>query len=266
MTTGNSGVAAEGTIDPMHQFSIHPMMGSAVDGTAFQFTNSALWMLIVAATICLFMLGGMKRALVPSRWQMAVESLTGFVSNITLSNIGPEGRKFTPWVFTLFSFILVANLMGMMPFGIIPAAHPFTITSQFTLTGVLAIISFSTVLIVGFWRHGFHFFSLFIPHGTPAYLLPLIFPIEVISFLVRPFSLALRLFVAMIAGHILVDVFGNFIVQGLSAHTALGYGVSVLSFVFIVGVNALEILVCCIQAYVFALLTSLYLNDAVNLH
>ncbi len=259
-------MAAEGTIDPMHQFSIHPVLGGAVDGSAFQFTNSALWMLIVAGTICLFMYGGMKRALVPTRWQMAVETLTGFVADITASNIGPEGRKFTPWVFTLFSFILVANLMGMMPFGVVSAAHPFTITSQFTLTGVLAIISFSMVLVVGFWRHGLHFFTLFIPHGTPVYLLPLIFPIEVISFLVRPFSLALRLFVAMIAGHILVDVFGNFIVQGMNAHSALGYGVSLLSFVFIVGVNALELLVCCIQAYVFALLTSLYLNDAVHLH
>ncbi len=259
-------MAAEGTIDPMHQFAIHPLLGGAVDGTPFQFTNSALWMLLVAGTICAFMYGGMKRSLVPGRWQMAVEALTGFVSGITLSNIGPEGRKFTPWVFTLFSFILVANLMGMMPFGIVSAAHPFTITSQFTLTGVLAIISFSTVLIVGFWRHGFHFFSLFVPHGTPIYLLWLIFPIEVISFLVRPFSLALRLFVAMIAGHILVDVFGNFIVQGLNSHSALGFGVSALSFVFIVGVSALELLVCCIQAYVFALLTSLYLNDAVHLH
>lgn len=259
-------MAASGTIDPMHQFAIHPVLGGAIDGTPFQFTNSALWMLLVAGTIVAFMYGGMKRALVPNRWQMAVETLTGFVSDITLSNIGPEGRKFTPWVFTLFSFILVANLMGMMPFGIIPAAHPFTVTSQFTLTGVLAIISFSTVLIVGFWRHGLHFFSLFIPHGTPGYLLPLIFPIEVISFLVRPFSLALRLFVAMIAGHILVDVFGNFIVQGLNSSSALGFGVSLLSFVFIVGVSALELLVCCIQAYVFALLTSLYLNDAVHLH
>jgi F-type H+-transporting ATPase subunit a len=259
-------VAAEHPIDPMHQFSIHPVLGGALDGTAFQFTNSALWMFIVAGTIFMFMLGGMKRALVPTRWQVAVESLVGFVSNITASNIGPEGRKFTPWVFTLFSFILVANLMGVMPFGIVPAAHPFTITSQFTLTGVLAIISFSMVLIVGFWKHGLHFFSLFVPHGTPFVLKLLIVPIELISFMIRPFSLALRLFVAMFAGHVLVDVFGSFIVQGLSAHSGAGYGISLLCFVFVAAVNALEILVCAIQAYVFALLTSLYLNDAINLH
>ena len=196
----------------------------------------------------------------------AKQVVTGFISGMALSNIGPEGRKYTPWIFTVFMFILFSNLMGMMPFGLVEAAHPFTVTSQFTITGVLAIISFSIVLIVGFWKHKFRFFSLFVPHGTPAVLLPLIVPIELISFMVRPFSLALRLFVAMIAGHILVDVFGYFIVNGINAGTPMGYGISAISFVFIAGVNALELLVCCIQAYVFALLTSLYINDAVHLH
>jgi F-type H+-transporting ATPase subunit a len=156
--------------------------------------------------------------------------------------------------------------MGMMPFGIVEAAHPFTVTSQFTVTGVLALMSFSIVIIVGLWKHGFHFFSLFVPHGTPAPLLPLIVPIELISFMVRPFSLALRLFVAMIAGHILVKVFGYFIVNGINSGTAMGYAISAISFIFIAGVNALELLVCAIQAYVFALLTSLYINDAEHLH
>jgi F-type H+-transporting ATPase subunit a len=250
----------------MHQFQIDALGNGALDGTAFAFTNSALWMLIVLGAILLFMWGGMKRDLVPGRWQAAVEYLTSFISGMSLANIGPEGRKYTPWIFTVFVFILFSNLMGMMPFGVVEAAHPFTVTSQFTVTGVLAIISFSIVLIVGFWKHGFHFFSLFVPHGTPALLLPLIVPIELISFLVRPFSLALRLFVAMIAGHILVDVFGYFIVNGINSGTAMGYGISAISFVFIAGVNALELLVCCIQAYVFALLTSLYINDAVHLH
>jgi F-type H+-transporting ATPase subunit a len=163
-------------------------------------------------------------------------------------------------------FILFANLLGMMPFAIVPGLHPFTVTSQFTVTGVMAIISFSIVLIVGFWKHKLHFFSLFVPHGTPLVLLPLIFLIELLSFMVRPFSLALRLFVAMIAGHILVEVFGNFVVGGLNAGGFAGPAIGVLSFVFIVGVMALELLVCAIQAYVFALLTSLYINDAVNLH
>ena len=259
-------MAAETKIDPMHQFQINPIFGSLVDGSPFVFTNSALWMLIVLATIWLFMLGGMKRALVPGRWQVAVEGITGFITSMLDANVGPEGRKYVPWVFTVFIFILVANLMGLMPFGIIPGVHPFTVTSQFTITGVMALISFGIVLAVGFWKHGLHFFSLFVPAGTPFVLKLLIVPIEVVSFLVRPFSLALRLFVAMIAGHILIKVFGNFIVGGLNAEGLMGPAISLLSFVFIVGVSALELLVSAIQAYVFALLTSLYINDAVNLH
>jgi F-type H+-transporting ATPase subunit a len=257
-------VAAESRIDPMHQFQIHPLAGN-LDGSPFVFTNSALWMLIVLALLWLFMLGGMKRKLVPGRWQMAVEGVTGFVTSMLDTSVGPEGRKYLPWVFTIFMFILFANLIGLMPFALV-GAQPFTVTSQFTVTGVMAIISFSIVLIVGFWKHGLRFFSLFVPHGTPIVLLLLIFPIELLSFLVRPFSLALRLFVAMIAGHILVEVFGSFVVQGLNAGGALGPAISLLSFVFIAGVLALELLVCAIQAYVFALLTSLYINDAVNLH
>ena len=259
-------MAAETKIDPMHQFQIDALGSGALDGTPFVFTNSALWMLIVLGCILLFMWGGMKRELIPGRWQAAVEMLTGFASGLAVGNIGPEGKKYVPWIFTVFTFILFSNYMGMMPFGVVEAAHPFTVTSQFSVTGVLAIISFGIVLIVGFWKHGLHFFSLFVPHGTPPLLLPLIVPIEMISFLVRPFSLALRLFVAMIAGHILVKVFGYFIVDGLNAGSAMGYFISVISFVFIAGVNALELLVCAIQAYVFALLTSLYINDAVHLH
>ncbi len=256
-------MAAESKIDPMHQFQISPLAGH-LDGSPFVFTNSALWMLVVLALIWLFMLGGMKRELVPGRWQVMVEGITGFVDSMVTSSIGPEGRKYVPWVFTVFMFILFANLLGLMPFALV-GAQPFTVTSQFTVTGIMAIISFSIVLIVGFWKHGFHFFSLFIPHGTPKPMLPMIFLIELLSFMVRPFSLALRLFVAMIAGHILVEVFGSFVVQGINAG-GIGPAVSLLSFVFIVGVMALEILVCAIQAYVFALLTSLYINDAVNLH
>jgi F-type H+-transporting ATPase subunit a len=212
-----------------------------------------------------FMALGMKRELVPGRWQMAVEGLTGFIEDMVKVNIGPEGKKFVPYIFSLFTFILVANLLGLMPVAIIPGVHPFTTTSHFSITGILAVLSFSIVLIVGFWRHGLHFFSLFVPHGTPLVMIPLIAVIEFISFMVRPFSLGLRLFVAMIAGHILMEVFGSFIVSGFNGG-AMGWGVGLLSFLFIVGVAALELLVCAIQAYVFALLTTLYLNDAVNLH
>lgn len=258
-------MAAASKIDPMHQFQIEGLTGP-LSGAPFVFTNSALWMLIVLGAIMLFMWGGMKRQLVPGRWQAAVEGLVEFVTGMAMTNIGKEGRAYVPWIFTVFVFILFSNYMGMMPFGVVEAAHPFTVTSQFTVTGLLAIISFGIVLVVGFAKHGFKFLSLFVPHGTPALLLPLIVPIELISFMVRPFSLALRLFVAMIAGHILVDVFGSFIVQGINAHSAMGAFISVVSFVFVLGVNALELLVCGIQAYVFALLTSLYINDAVHLH
>jgi F-type H+-transporting ATPase subunit a len=248
----------------MHQFQIHPLAGN-LDGSPFVFTNSALWMLIVLGLIWLFMLGGMKRALVPGRWQMAVEGVTGFVESMLSMSVGPEGKRFTPWVFTIFMFILTANLLGLMPFALV-GVHPFTVTSQFTITGLMAIMSFSIVLITGFWRHKLHFFSLFVPHGTPFILKLLIVPIEFVSFMVRPFSLATRLFVAMIAGHILVEVFANFVIQGINAGGAAGPAISLVSFLFIIGVMALEILVCAIQAYVFALLTSLYINDAVNLH
>ena len=175
--------AAEVKIDPMHQFQIDTLFGAS--GTPFAFTNSALWMLIVLAAIYVFMMGGMKRELVPGRWQVAVEGVTKFISNMMQTNIGPEGRKYTPWVFTVFMFILFSNLMGMMPFGIIPGVHPFTVTSQFTVTGMLAIISFSIVLVVGFWKHGLHFFSLFVPKGAPLALNLLIVPIEFVSFLDR---------------------------------------------------------------------------------
>ena len=259
-------MAAEAsTIDPMHQFQIDSLAGELA-GNPFAFTNSALWMLIVLGSIFLFMVGGMKRQLVPGRWQLMVEGITNFCVSMIDTSIGREGRRYLPWVFTIFIFILFANLMGLMPFGVFPGVHPFTVTSHFTITGVMAIISFSIVLVVGFWRHGFHFFSLFIPHGTPKALLPLIFLIELLSFMVRPFSLALRLFVAMIAGHILMKVFASFIVGGLNAEGLMGPGVALLSFLFIAGVSALELLVAAIQAYVFALLTSLYINDAVNLH
>ena len=258
-------MAAEGKIDPMHQFTVEPLLPLKVGGYDLSFTNSSLWLLIALGVIYGFMAMGMRRQLVPNRWQVAVEGLTGFVDDMVKVNIGPEGKKFVPYIFSLFVFILAANLLGLFPLSIIPGQHQFTTTSHFSITGVLAVLSFSIVLIVGFWRHGLHFFSLFVPHGTPKIMVPLIAAIEFISFMVRPFSLCLRLFVAMIAGHILMEVFGSFIVTGFNGG-AMGVGVGLLSFAFIIFVTALELLVCAIQAYVFALLTTLYLNDAVNLH
>jgi F-type H+-transporting ATPase subunit a len=258
-----STVAGEAKLDPMHQFTIEPLIPLHIGGVDVSFTNSSVWMLITLALIFLFVLLGMRRELVPGRWQMAVEGLTSFVDNMVQVNLGPEGKRYFPLIFSLFTFILVSNLLGLLPIAIIPGLHPFTTTSHFSITGVLAVLSFSTVLIVGFGRHGLRFFSLFVPHGTPAVMVPLIAAIEFISFMVRPFSLALRLFVAMIAGHILMEVFASFIVGGSGA---MGLGVGVLSFLFIMFVVALELLMCVIQAYVFALLTTLYLHDAIHLH
>jgi F-type H+-transporting ATPase subunit a len=259
--------AEEGKIDPMHQFEVQSIFeGFSVGGQQIAFTNSALWMLVALGTVWLFMLGGMKRQLVPTRWQVAVEGVTGFISSMMTTNIGPEGRKFTPYVFTLFMFILVANLLGMMPIGIV-GLHPFTVTSHLTVTGVLAIVSFGIVLLVGLFKHGFHFFSLFVPHGAPWWMLPILIPVEFVSFMVRPFSLALRLFVAMTAGHILMKVLAGFVINGLNAEALwVAPVVSLPSFILMIGITLLELLVAAIQAYVFALLTSLYLNDAINLH
>jgi len=257
-----------GKIDPMEQFLVEPVLGRHIElfGYDVSFTNSALFMVVVFALLFVFMWGGMKRQLVPGRWQVAAESVVGFIDNMMQVNIGPEGKKFAPYIFSIFMFILFANLVGVLPLAIVPGLHTFAVTSHITVTAVLAFLSFGIVLAVGFWRHGLHFFSLFVPHGAPAWLMPVIIPVEFVSFMVRPFSLGLRLFVAMTAGHILLEVFGSFVVQGLNAGGPLGIVVSILSFVMIIGVSALELLVCAIQAYVFALLTSLYLNDAVHLH
>ena len=258
-------MAAEGKIDPMHQFAVEPLVPLHLGPYDISFTTSSAWLLVALALIFGFMALGMKRDLVPGRWQVAVEGMAGFIDDMVKVNIGPKGKAFVPYIFSLFMFILVSNLLGLLPLAVIPGLHPFTTTSHFSITGVLAVLSFSIVLVVGFWKHGLHFFSLFVPHGTPKIMIPLIAAIEFISFMVRPFSLGLRLFVAMIAGHILMEVFGSFIVSGLNGGP-IGWGVSGLSFLFIVGVAALELLVCAIQAYVFALLTTLYLNDAINLH
>jgi F-type H+-transporting ATPase subunit a len=260
--------AEEGKVDPMHQFTIEPLFGTdhwQIAGYNIAFTNSALWMALTVAALFIFVRGGMKSQLVPGRWQMAVEMLTGFIDSLLAANVGAAGKKYVPYIFSLFAFILFANVLGLLPLALV-GLHPFTFTSHFSATGVLAILSFAIVLIVGFWRHGLHFFSLFVPHGTPLWLIWLIPVIELVSFLVRPFSLALRLFVAMMAGHVLLEVLSSFVIDSTNSGALWGGIVGIPSFLLMVAICALEILVAGIQAYVFALLTSLYLNDAENLH
>ncbi|MCH2488077.1 MAG: F0F1 ATP synthase subunit A [Erythrobacter sp.] len=261
-------MAQSAKVDPMHQFTIEPLAGTEnweLAGYNIAFTNSALWMLITVVVLAAFVAGGMRRQVVPGRWQMMVESFTGFIDDMLEANIGKAGRKYVPYVFSLFMFILFANLLGLLPLGVV-GLHPFTFTSHFTVTGILAVISFSIVLIVGFVKHGFHFFSLFVPHGTPWPMIPIIAPIELISFMVRPFSLALRLFVAMMAGHVLLEVLSSFVISGGNAGPLYGIAIGIPSLVLMIAICALELLVAGIQAYVFALLTSLYINDAENLH
>ena len=260
--------AEEAKVDPMYQFTIQALGGSdswEIAGFNIAFTNSAMWMLITTLAVGIFMIGGLRRELVPGRWQMVVESFTTFIDNMLEANIGKAGRKYVPYVFSLFMFILFANLLGLLPLGVI-GVHPFTFTSHFTATGVLAIISFSIVLLVGFYKHGLHFFSLFVPEGTPLPMIPILAPIEFVSFMVRPFSLGLRLFVAMMAGHVLLEVLSTFVIDGTNAGAGFGLLVGLPSFLLMIGICALELLVAGIQAYVFALLTSLYINDAENLH
>ena len=251
---------------PLAQFEIHEIADLSVGGLDLSFTNSAAWMVVTLVTIWAFMMLGLRNAsLVPNRWQAAVEGVYGFIHNMLDANVGREGRRFVPLIFSLFMFIIIGNLAGLFPLGVVPGAHPFTVTSHVTVTAVLALISFGTVLFVGFARHGLHFFSLFVPHGVPGWMLPIIVPVELISFMIRPFSLALRLFVAMTAGHILLKVLAGFIV-GLGSAGGLATLVTIPTLGLLIGISALELLVSAIQAYVFALLTSLYLNDAVNLH
>ncbi|MBX9897342.1 MAG: F0F1 ATP synthase subunit A [Qipengyuania sp.] len=261
-------MATEAKVDPMDQFTIEPLAGTAnweIAGYNIAFTNSALWMLITTVVLTLFVAGGLKRQLVPGRWQMTVESFTGFIDDMLAANIGKAGRKYVPYVFSLFMFILFANLLGLLPLGLV-GVHPFTFTSHFTVTGVLAIMSFAIVLVVGFWRHGLHFFSLFVPHGTPLPMIPLIAFIEFFSFMIRPFSLGLRLFVAMMAGHVLLEILSSFVIDSGNAGLGWGLVIGLPSLLLMIAIGALELLVAGIQAYVFALLTSLYINDAENLH
>lgn len=240
--------------NPMEQFEIHRMAPLEVAGYDVSFTNSSLWMMIALVFIAGFLfVGTAKPQLVPGRWQAAVEYLYDFVRDMLQENVGKEGLRYAPLIFAIFIFVLACNLLGLIPF-----VGAFTPTSHIAVTLGLAIIVFVTVLIVGFARHGLHFFSLFVPKDTPLVLCLIVVPIEFLSFLSRPFTLAIRLFANMTAGHVLLKVFGTFVVAlGVFGIVPLGVNVAL---------TALELMIAVVQAYVFALLASIYLNDAVNLH
>ena len=247
--------------NPMEQFEVTTIRPLALGGFDVSFTNSALWMVVAIAGIAAFLFVGTARPqLVPGRWQAAVEYLYDFVRKMLDENVGPEGRRFAPLIFSIFIFVLTCFLLGLIPW-----IGAFTPTSHITVTLGLALIVFVTVCIVGFARHGLHFFSLFWPHGSNIVLGAFVFVIEILSFLSRPFTLAIRLFANMTAGHVLLKVFGTFVVA-LGSFGALPYVFGVVPLAVNVALTALEILIAVVQAYVFALLASLYLNDAINLH
>ncbi|MBI1383507.1 MAG: F0F1 ATP synthase subunit A [Rhizobiales bacterium] len=237
----------------MHQFEIKRLFEFELFGLDASFTNSALWMVIAAVvTTALLTLSMQGRALVPTRLQSVAELSYEFVANMIRENVGTEGMKFFPFVFSLFMFVLACNLLGMIPYS-------FTVTSHIIVTFALAAVVFIGVTIVGFVKHGVGFLKFFVPSGAPVVLIPLLIVIEVISYLTRPVSLSVRLFANMLAGHTMLKVFGAFVV-------GLGFLGGWAPLAFMVAFTGLEFLVAFLQAYVFAILTCIYLNDALHMH
>ncbi len=243
--------------DPISQFQISKLVPIEVGGLDFSFTNSSLYMVATVAVASAFLfLTTSNRGMVPTRLQSISEMGYEFVASMLRDGAGTGGMRFFPMVFSLFMFVLVANLLGMFPYF-------FTVTSHIIVTFVLAMLVIGTVVVYGFMKHGLGFLHLFVPSGVPGVLLPLVVAIEVISFLSRPISLSVRLFANMLAGHITLKVFAGF-VTSLSALGALGIGGAILPLIMTVALTGLEFLVAFLQAYVFAVLTCMYLNDALH--
>jgi len=244
-------------IDPIHQFALHPVVSIQVAGHDVSLTNSGLFMLLAVALACLLVaLGARGGAGVPGRMQAMAEMAYEFVAGMVRSAAGEAGMRFFPLVFCIFLFIVICNLIGLIPYS-------FTVTSQIIVTATLALLVFLTVVVVGIKDHGLHFLKLFVPSDVPIYILPLVVAIEVFSFFVRPVSHSVRLFANMLAGHITLNVFGSFVVMLLGAGIVFK-AFAVLPFMMTIGLFALELLVAFLQAYVFAMLTCMYLNDALH--
>ena len=238
--------------DPIHQFEIKELIPLEIFETNISYTNSSLFMSLTIIFVTLLLLLSIKnKSLIPSRFQSISEIFYEFIANMVSDNIGDKGRKFFPLIFTLFTFLLFGNMLGMLPYS-------FTFTSHIIVTFVLAMFVFLLVTLLGIFIHGFKFFGLFVPKGVPMIMLPLMIPIEIISYLSRPISLSVRLFANMMAGHTMLKIFAGFIVP-------LGiFGIAPL--MVDVALTALEVLIAFLQAYVFTILTCLYLNEAINLH
>ena len=244
-------------VDPLHQFLVNKIFPLEIGGIDASFTNSSLWMVMAVIVITAFIAIGMsKRSMVPGRMQSTVEVFYEFIANMVRDNAGHDAQRFFPFVFTLFMFVFVANI-----FGLIPGA--FTTTSAIVVTFALAMTVFLGVTITGFILHGPKFLRLFVPAGVPGYMLVLVTPIEVISYFARPISHSVRLFANMLAGHITLKVFAGFVISFLGAG-AVGWAGAIAPFAMIVALTALEMLVAALQAYVFAVLTCMYLGDALH--
>lgn len=249
--------AQEQAIDPIHQFNIERLAHVQINGIDASFTNASLFMVIVVAIIALLMVAGtMQRSLVPGRLQAAAEMAYEFVAGTVRGSIGNEGMRFFPLVFSLFMFVLFSNLLGLVP-------YTFTVTSQIIVTFAFAALVIGTVIVYGLVRHGSHFLHLFVPSGVPALLMPFIVLIEIISFISRPVSLSVRLFANMLAGHITLKVFGGFVALMIGASGVAAF-LAPMPMAAIVLLTAFELLVAVLQAYVFAILTCVYLNDAIH--
>ncbi len=244
--------AAEAHGGPLEQFEIHRIVELEAFGIDVSFTNSALWMLVTIAAATLFLtLSTRGRAMVPGRWQSMAEMTYELIASAVRDNVGPEGRRYFPFVFTVFMFVLFANYLGLLPFA-------FTVTSHVIVTFFMAGAIFIGVTLLALWRHKLKFFTFFAPPGVPVFMAPLLIPIEIIGYLTRPVSLSVRLAGNMMAGHIMLEVFAGFVI-------ALGI-FGFIPFVLVVMVYALEIIVAFLQAYVFSVLTALYIADAIHLH
>lgn len=242
----------------LEQFEIHRMVPATTLGYDVSFTNASLFMVVTLIAVWAFLTLGMRRAtIVPGRWQSAVEMFHEFITGMVDENIGHNGRRYVPFIFALFVFILFANIIGLLPFA-------FAVTSHIWVTFAFAAFIFLLCVLIGLARHGLKFFTLFVPPQTPVILLPLIVLIELISFLTRPITLSVRLFANMTAGHILLQVFAGFVVS-LGLAGGAFWLIGILPLVMNVALYALELLVAVVQAYVFALLTCVYLNDSINL-
>ncbi len=247
-------------MDPLHQFQINPIVQLIIAGRDVSFSNSALFMVVAVALVYGLLTRGMKaRALVPGRLQSLAEMFYEFVAGMVRENAGPDAKPYFPFVFTLFMFILFGNMLGMIPFT-------FTFTSHIIVTFTLALTVFVFVTVLALMKHGLQFFTFFMPHGAPVALAPILIPIEVISYLMRPVSLSIRLFANMMAGHTMLKVFAGFTILLFTGLGSIGFLVGLLPIAINVALTGFEFLVAFLQAYVFSILTCLYIRDALELH